>query len=169
MAEPAVRVIRSPRRKKTSAARVVDGVIEVRVPDWLSRRQTDEIVAELVAKVNRTTALEARGPDLVQRAHRLARTLDLPEPVSIRWVANQARRWGSCTPSTGQIRISSRLRNVPAYVLDYVIAHELAHLTEPNHGPRFKALEDRFPDRQRAEGFLEAMDLGFACDNMQDD
>jgi predicted metal-dependent hydrolase len=55
----------------------------------------------------------------------------------------------------------------PGYVLDYVIVHELAHLVEHGHGPKFKDLEDRFPQRERAEGFLEAMSLGLAAPEFQ--
>ena len=44
----------------------------------------------------------------------------------------------------------------PLWVLDYVIVHELAHLAEPNHGPRFHALVARYPKAERATGFLMA-------------
>ncbi len=62
--------------------------------------------------------------------------------------------------STGEIRISERLRVVPAWVLDAVIVHELAHLIEPSHSPRFRELEHRYPRQQDAEFFLEGYALG---------
>ena len=77
--------------------------------------------------------------------------------TSIRWVTNQEHRWGSCTPSSGVIRISHRLAEVPPFVLDYVIVHELAHLVEANHGSRFWALAERFPRSERARGYLMAL------------
>ena len=43
-------------------------------------------------------------------------------------------RWASCTPADGTIRISDRLRDAPAWVVDYVLVHELAHLLVPGHG-----------------------------------
>lgn len=155
-------VIRSSRRKKTSSARIVDGVIEVRIPAWLSEDAAHATVVDLVARVTKSHDMSQRGPELVERAARLAAQFDLPEPSAIRWVGNQDHRWGSCTGVTGEVRISSRLRNVPAYVLDYVIVHELAHLIEANHGAAFKAIERRFPKAERAEGFLEAMALSKA-------
>ena len=164
-----VEVIRSRRRKKTSSARIVDGVIHVRIPAWLSRRQEAETVADLVAKVHKAHELAERGADLHERAGRLADRYGLPTPTSIRWVSNQHQRWGSCTPSTGEIRISSRLRRVPDYVLDYVIVHELAHLLTPGHGAEFQALEARFSQRERATGFLEAMGFDLAADDYRAD
>ena len=160
-----VEVVRSSKRRKTSSARIVDGVIQGRIPAWLSRKDERATVDDLVARVCRAQELADRGADLEQRSKRLAARYDLPEPSSIRWVGNQQHRWGSCTPSTGDIRISSRLRRVPDYVLDYVIVHELAHLVEHGHGPRFTELERRFPRWERAEGFLEAMGLGVAAES----
>ena len=45
-------------------------------------------------------------------------------------------RWGSCSPR-GQLSFSWRLILAPRHVIDYVVAHEVAHLKELNHGPRF--------------------------------
>ena len=89
----------------------------------------------------------------------LARRYRLPIPSSIRFVANQRSRWGSCTPSTGEIRVSDRIARFPGWVLDAVIVHELAHLVEAHHGPAFHALADRYPKQERAHGFLLAMQL----------
>lgn len=66
---------------------------------------------------------------------------------------NMTSRWGSCQPSTGRICINIRLALYPPECLEYVVVHELCHLLECGHGPRFKALMDRFmPDwRQRRD------------------
>ena len=159
-----VRVIRSTRRTKTSSARLVDGVIEVRLPAWMSDHQAEEAVADLVERVRRASELARSDVDLVERARVLAARFSLPEPAEISWSTRQQKRWGSCTPAMGTIRISARLRVVPRYVLDSVILHELAHLVEAGHGPAFRALEARHPHRTKAEGFLEAMSLGCAHD-----
>jgi predicted metal-dependent hydrolase len=54
-------------------------------------------------------------------------------------VRDQASRWGSCS-TTGVLSFSWRLVLAPSHILDYVAAHEVAHLKEMNHGPRFWAL-----------------------------
>jgi hypothetical protein len=79
--------------------------------------------------------------------------------VSVSWVTNQNSRWGSCTPADGTIRLSSRLLGMPGWVIDYVLLHELAHLVQPGHGPKFWSLMEGFPRTERARGFLE----GFAA------
>lgn len=55
-------------------------------------------------------------------------------------IADPGSRWGSCTPSRGTIRYSWRLIMAPESVLDYVCAHETAHLVHADHSPRFWAL-----------------------------
>ena len=150
-----VQIIRSPRRKKTVQARVTNGTIVVRIPDGLSEPEESRLVASIVRKVSRR--LSAEGVDLAARARRLARRFDLPEPVSIRWSDRQNTRWGSCTASQSSIRISNRLSAVPAFVLDFVILHELAHLRVSGHGPDFEELMQRYPLAERATGYLMAL------------
>ena len=100
---------------------------------------------------------------LADRARQLAdRYLDGVRPTSVAWSGRMRRRWGSCTPSEGTIRISRSLASFPDWVLDYVLVHELAHLVEPGHGPAFHALVDRFPQAARARGFLEGVQFADA-------
>ena len=152
-----VEVVRSAKRRKSVSARVVDGRIVVRMPQWMSKAQEAEYVTSLVAKLERQRS--AQTVDLTRRARDLARRYDLPTPGSIRWVANQEQRWGSCTPSTGEIRISDRIAGFPSWVLDGVIVHELAHLVHLHHSPEFWALVHRYPKTERAYGFLIAKQL----------
>ena len=72
-----------------------------------------------------------------------------------RWTLSSARtRWGSCTPD-GAIRLNWRLVHFPPEIIDYVIAHELAHLRELNHGPRFWAtVGELFPGFEQARVWL---------------
>ena len=73
--------------------------------------------------------------------------------ISIR---DQSSRWGSCT-SAGVLSFSWRLILAPPYVLDYLAAHEVAHLVEMNHSPRFWALvAELFPDYERPRRWLKS-------------
>jgi predicted metal-dependent hydrolase len=72
-------------------------------------------------------------------------------------VTNQNGRWGSCTPSDRSIRISDKVKDVPGWVADYVVLHELAHLVVPGHNARFWELVGRYPRTERARGYLEGV------------
>jgi len=152
-----VEVVRSPRLRKTVQAREVNGVLRVSIPATMTRADEEHWVAEMVRRMERRGA--GRSIDLSHRATQLASRFELPVPDSIRWSDNQEWRWGSCTPSEGSIRISSRLVREPSWVLDYVIVHELAHLRVANHSPRFWAVVNRYPLAERARGFLIARSL----------
>lgn len=68
---------------------------------------------------------------------------------------NMVSRWGSCNVETGRICINVQLAAQPPECLEYVVVHELCHLLEPSHGPRFKALMDAFlPDWRQREAKL---------------
>jgi predicted metal-dependent hydrolase len=74
---------------------------------------------------------------------------------------DQTSRWGSCS-ANGLLSFSWRLILAPSYVLDYVAAHEVAHLVEMNHGPRFwKLVAASIPRLEEAKHWLshEGTDL----------
>ncbi len=152
-----VEVVRSTKRRKSVSASIVDGRIVVRMPQWMTKAQEAEYVESLRAKLERQH--NATTTDLTERAAALARRYRLPAPTSIRWVSNQRSRWGSCSPETGDIRITDRIASFPVWVVDAVIVHELAHLVEANHGRRFHELANRYPKQERAHGYLLAMHL----------
>jgi predicted metal-dependent hydrolase len=54
------------------------------------------------------------------------------------------------------IRISSRVAGFPAWVLDYLLVHELAHLVVGDHSPAFWEVVNRYPKAERARGYLIA-------------
>lgn len=149
-----VTVIRSAKRRKTAQARMVDGRLEVRIPARASRAEERRLVEQFRRRFERSSAGERI--DLAARARRLAKAHDLPVPTDIRWVSNQEHRWGSCTPSTGVIRLSDRMADFPTWVIDHVIVHELAHLVVHRHDARFHELANRYPLAERAEGYLLA-------------
>lgn len=79
----------------------------------------------------------AARPYFLQRVEVWQQRMDLhPRRVLL---SSARTRWGSCT-SAGDVRLSWRLMQAPPEVIDYVIIHELAHLAEMNHSPRFWAI-----------------------------
>lgn len=153
-----VEVVRSPRRRRTVQARRVGDVLRVSIPAAMTAADERRWVAEMVSRAERRERTGA--VDLAARAAALAHAHRLPTPSGIRWVDNQAWRWGSCTPAEGTVRISSRLAAVPGWVLDYVIVHELAHLAISAHSPEFWELVSRYPRAERARGYLMAIGAG---------
>jgi predicted metal-dependent hydrolase len=70
-------------------------------------------------------------------------------------VRDQSSRWGSCSTS-GVLSFSWRLILAPKWVLEYLAAHEVAHLVEMNHSARFWRLVQRLcPDHERAQSWLD--------------
>ncbi len=90
--------------------------------------------------------------DLRLRVDLHAKRLNLnPKRISVR---DQTTRWGSCS-TTGALSFSWRLVLAPPFVLDYLAAHEVAHLAHMNHGPRFWALVARaMPRHEEARDWL---------------
>lgn len=78
----------------------------------------------------------------------------------MRWVNNQNTRWGSCTPTRGTIRLSSRLVGTPEWVIDYVLLHELAHLLQPDHSRAFWNLLGGYKRLAEAKAFLDGVAFG---------
>jgi predicted metal-dependent hydrolase len=160
--KPVVEVRRSQRRRRTvSAYREGERVI-VLIPAQFSRAEEREWVDKMLARL---AARDQRGPrgdaELFARARRLIARY-FPDyaaatPVSVRWVSNQNGRWGSCTPADRTIRISDRMQDMPDWVLDYVLVHELAHLIVPSHSAKFWALVGRYAKAERARGYLEGI------------
>ena len=115
---------------------------EIRVsgyPEYIARRVQDWLRKEAKAR-------------LVERTTYVSQLLKVkPRKVSVR---DTRSRWGSCALN-GNISYSWRLILAPKFVLDYVVAHEVAHLKEHNHGPVFwKTVAMLEPDFNRARRWL---------------
>lgn len=164
---PYVDIRRSKRRKRTVSAYRDGERVVVLMPDRLSAAEEATWVQTMLQRLERQRSRSRVSDDkLLSRAHELAcRHLpEVPEPASVRWVANQNRRWGSCTPADRSIRLSTRLQSMPGWVVDYVLVHELAHLVEPSHSPAFWRLVRRYPKAERAEGYLEGVSAAASLD-----
>lgn len=158
-----VEVRRSVRRRRTVSAYRDGPRIVVLIPARFTRAEEAQWVAKMVARLDTGTRRGKRGvatdAALMRRASELsAEYLDgRARPASVRWVATMRTRWASCTPVDRTIRLSEKLREMPAWVQDYVLLHELAHLLVAGHGRDFWALVERFPRTERARGYLDGV------------
>jgi predicted metal-dependent hydrolase len=162
-----VEIIRSAKRRKTVSAELKGGVLIVRAPAQMSDGELMPIIEKLQARLRKKVQRAPKSDaELVQLAQRLNKTYFSGKLKwqSIRYVTNQNKRFGSCTPSQGTIRISHRLAAMPDWVLEYVVMHELAHLQEANHGAHFWKLVNRYPLTERARGYLMAVGLEEGAD-----
>ncbi len=155
-----IEVRRSPRRVRTVTAYRDGDTTVVSIPARFTRSQEREWVHRMVTRL--AAQERRRRPSDEQLAVRAAELADRylagrARPTSVTWSDRQGRRWGSCTPSDGTIRISTRVRGMPRWVIDYVLLHELAHLLHSGHGPDFWAALDGYPRTERARGFLEGV------------
>ena len=132
---------------------------DVRGTDWAEQDDAGERVICVAGKAphhNRRVGdflkREAQR-DLDAASRRYAKQLGVAiKRISVR---DQSSRWGSCS-NTGVLSFSWRLILAPPFVLDYLAAHEVAHLVELNHSPRFWRLLKRLsPDCERAKAWLD--------------
>lgn len=163
---PEFRVIRSTRRKRSMSAYRHNGIIEIHIPDRMSRKDELTAIPEMIEIV---LAREAKSRSSDQTLQLLAAELmaeylpDFHERASAITWRNMRERWGSCTPGDQTIRISLRLNGTPDYVIKCVLFHELIHLRTPGHGAEFARYLERYPDKERAEAFLEGFEAGLGA------
>ena len=156
-----VEIRRSARRKKSVSAFRENGKTIVVVPARMARRDIEAYVRDLVGRLDARDLKTASIDELERRARQLVkRYMDHDVlsahrvPVTIKWVTNQNSRWGSCSPADGNIRLSHRLREMPGYVIDCVLLHELIHLVVPDHSDRFYQFMNRFEELEKASAYL---------------
>lgn len=161
-----VLIRRDKRLKKSSRwERRKDGSILVRVPQRLPKRYFSELLDDISKQLakKRRRAKRRTDADLQRRAQEINGKYFNGELKweAIRWVGNMKSRLGSCTTSgstQGHIRISDKIKHWPAWVIDYLIAHELTHTIHPNHGQAFwDTLSKAYPLTERARGFVRGV------------
>jgi len=157
-----IKIIRSDKRAKTVSARTVNGVLEILAPAHLSDADLQPIIAQFQRRIQkRTHKHHLDDRELMRIAARLNKHYfhNNLRWQSITWSMHQDKRYGSCTPGGQTIRISHRIATMPNFVKEYVVMHELVHLVEANHGPRFWKLVNQYPRTERARGYLMAVEL----------
>ena len=121
----------------------------------------DQVIPELARKLLRRARahqINADG-DALALARRVAQRFPATPAVDqVQFVTTQESLWGSYSPATRTIRLNAALREMPRWVLEAVMAHELAHVFHHNHGPGFwKLLRSVDPAVDRADVFLDGV------------
>jgi predicted metal-dependent hydrolase len=165
--------VRHPRARRYVVSVREDGVVRVTLPRWGSIREARAFAGRLDEWINkqrqRLVADRATraplAPEHVQRDVRARAKRELPPrllelaaelgltvaKVSVR---NQRWRWGSCSPN-GHICLNWRLAQMPSWVRDYVMIHELMHLRRMDHSKKFwKLVAQACPDYEAARRWL---------------
>ncbi|HIY24855.1 MAG TPA: M48 family metallopeptidase [Candidatus Brachybacterium merdigallinarum] len=156
-------VRRSARRRRTVSISRREGDLVIAIPASFSARQERQwvtrMIDQMVAREQRATPARRSDAELARLAAQLGeRYLEgRTHPTSVTWSTRQNTRWGSCTSSEGTIRLSHRLQDMPQWVIESVLMHELCHLLVPDHGPAFQELMNRYPRATEAKGFLDGV------------
>ncbi len=155
-----VKVIRSPDRKKTIQAKMVGDTLVVYLPLGMHREEERKLIEDMKQKlekkklkkhINKDDYLKKRFDEFNNKYFQGRLKVN-----SIEFVTNQERKNGSCTPANCTIRLSHKLLDMPKWVLDYVIMHEMTHLEHPDHSKAFWGKVGEFKYTERARGFLIA-------------
>src|SRR4030067_1352353 len=153
-----IKVIRSPNRKKTIQARMVEDTLYVYLTLGMQHEEERKIIEKMKKKIDKKMQKKQINNDdyLITKFDEVnVKFFQGKLKVnSIEFVTNQERVNGSCTPNKGTIRLSHKLLDMPKWVLDYVIMHEMTHLVHPNHSKAFWTKADESKYTARATGFL---------------
>lgn len=138
------------KRKALSGKLTKNGYVEIRVPFGVDELSKQKAIGQLLSRIFSSYFLK----DVVDRVNYYNRTFFQERIENVRLKNNQTN-WGSCS-SKRNINLASRLLFGPVDVLDYVIVHELSHLKEMNHSPRFwKIVHDVMPNYKDKEKWLK--------------
>jgi predicted metal-dependent hydrolase len=155
-----VKVVRSPNRKKTIQAKIVGETLVVHLPLGMHSEDERKIIEEMKEKIEKKKQKKQINKDdyLIKRFNEFNHQYfqGKLKVNSIQFVTNQEWVRGSCTPNKCTIRLSHKLLEMPKWVLDYVIMHEMTHLVHPNHSKEFWAKVGDYKYTERARGFLIA-------------
>ena len=143
---------------KNINARLRETTLSVSAPLSTPQSTLDKVIPDLARRLVRR--VHARQVNAEEDALALARTVaarfaNRPQVAEVLFVTTQEARWGSYSPATRTIRLHAALRRMPRWVLEAVVAHELAHVIHQDHSPAFwKLLRRVCPDTDRARAFL---------------
>ncbi len=154
-------VVLERKRVKNINARLHGSTVSMSAPYHATRSEIEQAIPELARRLLRHA--RAKHVNREESALALARKVAArfprpPEVESVVFVTTQSSRWGSYSPLSGTIRLNATLREMPRWVLEAVLAHELAHAFHLRHSRSFWALLRRVcPDTERANAFLDGV------------
>jgi predicted metal-dependent hydrolase len=159
------------KRIKNINARLRDTTLSVSAPLNIPQATLDQAIPDLARRlVRRVRARQINAEEnALSLAHRVAERFPTkPIVAQVQFATTQEARWGSYSSGTRTIRLNAALREMPRWVLEAVVAHELAHVFHQNHGPEFwKLLRRVCPEVDRADAFLAGVSwLGHRWDSL---
>lgn len=143
---------------KNINSRLRDDTLYVSAPHAIGDDDLDRMVISAARTLLRR--VQARQANTEHDVLAVARTVatrfpQAPAITDVQFVTTQQACWGSYSTATQRIRLHALLRRMPSWVLESVIAHELAHAFHPDHSPAFwSLLRQVCPETDRAESFL---------------
>ena len=155
-----IEIVRSKKRRRTVGARIVGDTMQVNAPVDMPEKKLADIIEGFQKRFERRKLKKELNKekdlnDIFERLNEkyFAGKLSVK---AIEYVTNQQKKYGCCNYRAKTIRISHRLAEMPEWVRDYVVVHEMAHLIEPNHSPAFWDIAYRYKLAERARGYLMA-------------
>jgi len=149
------------KRVKNINARLHGKTLSVSAPHRVPVAELEETIFQLARQLVRRSRADALNSDGGAAAIARKVAARFPEPpavVEVRFVTNQTAQWGSYSRETGIVRLNAALRQMPPWVLEAVVAHELAHTFHLDHSPSFwRLVRSVCPKTDRANAFLEGV------------
>jgi len=149
------------KKVKNINVRLVGNELRVSAPRWVPKRELDEAITSLARRMIRRERARKinRSDEALELARRVAKRFsNPPEIVDARFSTQQHSRWGSYSTRTRTIQLNAVLRQMPSWVLEAVVAHELAHIEHPDHSAAFwNLLRKVCPQTERARAFLDGV------------
>lgn len=143
-----IKIIRSNKRQKTISARLAEDTLLIYAPNDIQDSELEKVIDKFKNRLYKREI--KRGLDKTHDLKAVAERLNKEyfnnklKIMSIVYTTNQNKIFGCCNYRSKKIRISHRLVQMPYWVRDYVIIHEMAHLIEPNHSKLFWAIVYRY-------------------------
>lgn len=166
-----VKILRSHKRNRTISAKVEGDTMYVYAPSDMPEDELNKIITNFTTRFEKRKLRKElnKTHNLMPVAQELNKVYfgSKLEIKSIEYTATLNHAFGSCVKQAGKILISHRLSEMPTWVRDYVIVHELAHLIESNHSEAFWNLVYRYKLTERAIGYLIAKGIDTDDDESQ--